>query len=157
MRKCSPFRSWQTARIATCANPLYVGLFLVFAALTLLMPVSGALFALVASFALQLVLIHGEEAFLSEKFGEPYRVYLRSVPRLFPSLRTTLSPSGNKPHWLPAVLSELTPIGVFITIAFLSWTYDMRLMGRAVLISFGLSLIVRALMPGIKPASAQPR
>lgn len=137
-------------------NPLYVGIMFVFAALSLLMPASGALVAIVLEFALQLVLIHGEEAFLSTKFGEPYRAYLRAVPRLFPRLRTTLEHSGNKPHWLQAALSELTPIGVFVTIAFLSWTYDVRLMGRAVLISFGISLVVRALMPGLKPASAQP-
>jgi hypothetical protein len=73
---------------------------------------------------------------------------VRAVPRLVPRLRTTLAPSGNKPHWLQAVLSEITPIGVFATIVFLSWTYDVRLMGRALLITFGLSLVVRALLPG---------
>jgi hypothetical protein len=46
-----------------------------------------------------------------------------------------------------AALAELTPIGVFIALAFLSWSYDSRLMGRAVLIFFGASLVVRALLP----------
>jgi hypothetical protein len=44
-------------------------------------------------------------------------------------------------------LSEINPIGVFITIACLSWTYDNSLMLRAVLITFGVSLVVRALLP----------
>lgn len=137
-------------------NPLYIGLWCVIAAIALLMPVTGALFALVAVFLFVLSLIFGEESFLAMQFGEPYRGYLHTVPRLLPRLRTTLAPSGNKPHWLQAVLSEITAIGVFFTIAVLSWTYDNRLMGRAILISFGLSLVVRALMPGLRPSSSSP-
>lgn len=131
-------------------NPLYLGILCVFAALSLLMPLTGALFSLIAATAFQLILISGEEAFLAAKLGEPYRAYLQAVPRLIPRLRTTLKPTGNKPHWLQAVLSEILPVGIFVTIAFLSWTYDQRLMGRAILISFGISLVVRALMPGVK-------
>lgn len=52
------------------------------------------------------------------------------------------------------MLAELTPIGVFVALAFLSWTYDNRLMGRTILIFFGASLIVRALMP---QTAADPR
>jgi protein-S-isoprenylcysteine O-methyltransferase Ste14 len=137
-------------------NPLYLGLGCVFAALALLMPPTGALFVLVTSTALQLFLIFGEERFLASQFGKSYKAYLKSVPRLIPRLRTTLAPTGNKPHWLQAVLSEITPIGVFVAIAFLSWTYDNRLMGRVIAVSFGLSLIVRALMPGLRESSSSP-
>ncbi len=35
-------------------------------------------------------LILGEEAFLSAQLGEPYKAYLRAVPRLIPRLRTTV-------------------------------------------------------------------
>jgi protein-S-isoprenylcysteine O-methyltransferase Ste14 len=111
------------------------------------MPASGALFTLVCVPLFLLSLILGEEAFLSDRKGESYRSYLRSVPRLVPCLRTTLAPTGNKPHWMQAVLSEITPIGVFVIIASLSWTYDNGLMLRAILITFGLSLVVRALLP----------
>jgi len=131
-------------------NPLYLGLWCVIAALALLMPPTGALVAMVLLTAFQLQLIRGEEVFLAASIGEPYRAYLRAVPRLFPRLRTNLAPTGNKPRWLQAVLSEITPIGVFVTIAFLSWTYDRWLMARAIMISFGLSLVVRALMPGLQ-------
>jgi hypothetical protein len=75
---------------------------------------------------------------------------------LLPRLRTTLTPTGNKPHWLQAVASEINPIGVFVTIAFLSWTYDNRLMIRAIIVTFGLSLVVRALMPGLRQTSIAP-
>jgi protein-S-isoprenylcysteine O-methyltransferase Ste14 len=132
-------------------NPLYLGILCVFAALSLLMPPTGALFTLIASAAFQLYLIFGEEAFLTAQIGEPYLAYVRAVPRLvprlIPRLRATPVPTGNKPHWLQAVLSEITPIGVFVTIAFLSWTYDVGLMDRAILVAFGVSLVLRALLP----------
>ncbi len=128
-------------------NPLYLGSWCMMAAISLLMPPTGALFTmtLVTLFYLRLVL--GEEAFLASSWGEPYRQYLRAVPRLFPRLRTSLAPAGNKPHWLIALLSEINPIGVFVILAFLSWQYDSELMLKAILISFGLSLVARALAP----------
>jgi protein-S-isoprenylcysteine O-methyltransferase Ste14 len=131
-------------------NPLYLGVCCMIAALSLLMPATGALFVLIAVPSFLFCLILGEEAFLVIKIGEPYRVYLRSVPRLFPRLRTTLTPTGNKPRWLQAVLSEINPIGVFVTIAFLSWTYDNWFMERAIIVTFGLSLVVRALLPSVQ-------
>lgn len=134
-------------------NPLYVGIGCMFAALALIMPATGALFVLVVAPLFLFSLIRGEEAFLTAQFGDPYRVYLLAVPRLIPRLRTTVQPSGNKPHWLQGVLSEINPIGVFVTIAFLSWTYDTQLMWRAIAVTFGLSLVVRAFMPGLQPAA----
>ena len=131
-------------------NPLYLGLLCMMAAMSLIMPASGALFVIIAVPLVVLALIRGEEAFLAGRLGEPYRAYLGAVPRLFPRLRTPLAPSGNKPHWVQALLSEINPIGLFIIIAFLSWTYDNRLMIRAVIVTFGLSLVVRALMPGLR-------
>ena len=131
-------------------NPLYLGIGCMFAALALIMPATGAVFVLIAAPLFLFSLIRGEEAFLTAQFGDSYRAYMLAVPRLIPRLRTTLRPSGNKPLWLQAVLSEINPIGVFITIAFLSWTYDTQLMMRAIAVTFGVSLIVRAFMPGLK-------
>jgi protein-S-isoprenylcysteine O-methyltransferase Ste14 len=133
-------------------NPLYLGLWLTLAALAFLMPITGALLAMVLITVFQLRLIFGEEAFLAGQLGEPYMNYLRTVPRLFPRLRSVLwftgiQPTGLKPQWFRSVLAELNPIGVFVTLAFLSWSYDTRLMVRAIVISFGVSLVVRALMP----------
>ena len=137
-------------------NPLYLGMYLWTAAMSLVMPASGALFVLITVPMLIAALIAGEETFLSASMGAPYRQYLASVPRIVPRLRTTLSPSGNRPHWMQAVLSEIFPIGVFVTIAFLSWTYDDRILWRALLISFGLSLVARALMPGLRTEANSP-
>lgn len=128
-------------------NPLYIGGWFMMAAMAFLMPPTGALFVmpLITIFFLRLIL--GEEAFLTNKLGDSYREYLRAVPRLIPRLRGSLAAAGNKPHWLTAVITELNPIGIFITVAVLSWWYDNELMLKGILISLGASLVVRALMP----------
>jgi protein-S-isoprenylcysteine O-methyltransferase Ste14 len=128
-------------------NPLYIGLWLVFAALSLLMPVSGALFAMTAVTIFLLRLILGEEAFLSGQLGQPYQEYMRAVPPLIPRFRTALPATGRKPRWLQALLTETTPIGIFAALAFFSWSYNDRLMAKVIIVSFGLSLVTRALLP----------
>jgi protein-S-isoprenylcysteine O-methyltransferase Ste14 len=128
-------------------NPLYVGLWAMTAALAFLMPVTGALFVLVAIPLFLLRLTLAEEAYLSEKLGAPYQEYLRAVPRLVPRFSSPLPRSGRKPQWGRAVLSELTPIGVFLAMAAFSWSYDLGLGERIIVVCFGLSLVVRALMP----------
>ncbi len=127
-------------------NPLYLGGWCMMAAMSFLMPATGALVCMVLITIFLFRLILGEEAFLTGKLGEPYKEYLRAVPRLVPRLRESLPAAGNKPHWMIAFLSELNPIGVFITLAVLSWSYDHMLMLKGILISFGVSLVVRALI-----------
>ena len=127
-------------------NPLYLGGWFMMLAICLLMTPSGALFTMVLVTIFYLRLILGEEAFLAAKLGEPYEEYLRAAPRLVPRLRSGLPASQAKPHWLIAVLTELNPIGVFVTLAFLSWSYDNLLMLKAVLASFLLSMVLRGLM-----------
>ena len=135
-------------------NPLYLGFWWMTAALSLFMPPSGALVAMVLVTLFQLRLILGEEAFLAVKLGEPYLAYRRAVPRLFPRLRTSLPPAGQKPQWLRSMLTELTPIGVFVALAvfaalaIVSESYNNRLVIRVILIAFGASLMARALLPG---------
>jgi protein-S-isoprenylcysteine O-methyltransferase Ste14 len=131
-------------------NPLYLGLWCMVAAMAFLMPPTGALLAMVLLTLFLLRLIFGEEQFLSTQLGEPYRMYKTGVPRLIPRLRTAVARGHSKPNWLRGVLAELLPIGVFFTLAVLSWSYDNRLMGRAILVSFGISLVVRALLPQTK-------
>jgi protein-S-isoprenylcysteine O-methyltransferase Ste14 len=133
-------------------NPLYLGLWFTIAALAFLMPPTGALFVLIAVplFLLRLVLC--EESFLAGQLGQPYQDYLCAVPRLFPRLRMILSrntpqPTGRKPQWLHAFITEINPIGIFVALAFFSWRYNNWLMIRVVIVCFGLSMIVRALVP----------
>jgi protein-S-isoprenylcysteine O-methyltransferase Ste14 len=129
-------------------NPLYLGTWLMVVAMSFDMPVTGALFAVIVIAFFLLRLILGEEAFLAQQLGEPFQIYLRSVPRLFPRLRTNLPAVEGRPHWGRAVLAETNPIGVFLIVAVLSWRYENNLMVQAFLISFGVSLVTHALLPG---------
>jgi protein-S-isoprenylcysteine O-methyltransferase Ste14 len=131
-------------------NPLYLGLWFMIAAMSFVMPATGALVAMILLTVFLMRLVLGEEAFLLSRLGETYQAYLRSVPRILPRLGTSLPSSGSHPRWALAALSEVMPIGVFVTLAALSWRYDNQLMMRAILICFGLSLVVRAFVPGIR-------
>jgi protein-S-isoprenylcysteine O-methyltransferase Ste14 len=128
-------------------NPLYLGGWCMMLAVSLLMTPSGALFTVVLIGIFFLRLILGEEAYLRAQLGEPYREYLRAVPRLVPRLRSNLPHAAARPHWLIALVTEVTAIGIFVAVAFFSWTYDNLRMIKVVAISFGISLIVPAFMP----------
>jgi hypothetical protein len=127
-------------------NPLYLGGWFMMAAISLLLTPSGALLMVVLIGIFYLRLVLGEEAFLAGKLGEPYRAYLRAVPRILPRFRVELPSAEAKPLWMTAVLTEIMPIGAFITMAFLSWTYDNTTMLWGILISFLASMVVRGLM-----------
>lgn len=128
-------------------NPLYLGLWCMVASMALVMPPTGALVCMVLLTVFLLRLTLGEEAFLAKQLGAPYRAFLASVPRLLPRLRSAIAKGNARPDWLRGMLAELLPVGVFVTLACVSWTYDNRLMGRSILISFGISLVARALLP----------
>ena len=129
-------------------NPLYVGGWCMTAAMSLLMPPSGALVCMIVTTTFYLRLIFMEEHFLDAQLGATYGQYRRHVPRLFPRLRSSL-PRGNvHPRWMVAASTEIISIGVFITLAGLAWTYDNLLMIKAILVSFGLSLVAQALAMG---------
>jgi len=61
--------------------------------------------------------------------------------------------SEMRPNWWIALLAEVMPVGVVVSYALLSWQYSADLMARALLISFGLSLVTRAL---IRPQANPP-
>jgi len=135
-------------------NPLYLGSWLTLAAAAMVMPPTGALFAIVLITVFYLRLTLGEEAFLTATLHEPYREYLLTVPRFIPHRRGSLMAAGNKPHWLTAIVTELFPIGVFITLAGLAWRYDHQLMLEGIFVSFMVSLIARGLMKALIPTLA---
>jgi len=128
-------------------NPLYLGAFIHTFALALLMPPSGAIFCILAVFFFQLRLIAGEESFLTTKLGEPYLAYRAKVPRLLFALTPRVPASSLQPKWLTAFLGEIYMWGVVVTFAILGWRYNSILLIKGILISLGLSLIVRAFLP----------
>jgi protein-S-isoprenylcysteine O-methyltransferase Ste14 len=128
-------------------NPLYLGTLIHTLALALLMPPSGAIFCIVVIAFIQMRLIAGEEFFLTAKLGAPYLDYCAKVPRLFPSFIARVPASAAQPTWLTAFLSEIYMWGVFVSFAVLGWRYNSVLIIKGVLISLGVSLIVRAFLP----------
>jgi protein-S-isoprenylcysteine O-methyltransferase Ste14 len=108
-------------------NPLYLGIFIHTLALALLMPPTGAIFSILAIGFFQLRLIAGEESFLTTKLGESYVAYCAKVPRLVPALTPRVPASTIQPKWPIAFLGEIYMWGVVI--------------------SLGISLIVRAFLP----------
>jgi protein-S-isoprenylcysteine O-methyltransferase Ste14 len=128
-------------------NPLYLGTFLHTLAVALLMPPSGAVFCIVATGFFQLRLIGAEEAFLSARLGEPYQAYRALVPCLLPALRPRMPASAMRPAWLTGIVGEIYMWGVVASFAIAGWRYNALLVIQGVIISLGVSLIVRAFLP----------
>ncbi|HTW45418.1 MAG TPA: isoprenylcysteine carboxylmethyltransferase family protein [Acidobacteriaceae bacterium] len=131
-------------------NPLYFGSYLFALAMAVLMPPSGAVFMVLALAVQHMRLIFREERFLESQQGAAYLAYKSRVPRLVPSLVARVPGSSAKPHWMQAAMAEsfqLTMTGCF---AVLAWRYNAQLLIQALLVCFGISLVVRAIV--VKPA-----
>jgi protein-S-isoprenylcysteine O-methyltransferase Ste14 len=128
-------------------NPLYMGIFLHSFALALFMPPSGAVFCIIAIALFELRLIFGEEAFLGARLGEPYLAYCARVPRLLPALRARVAASTARPAWGMAFVSEIYMWGVVVVFAVEGYHYNAQPIIQGILISLGLSMVVRALLP----------
>jgi protein-S-isoprenylcysteine O-methyltransferase Ste14 len=134
-------------------NPLYLGTFVHTLALALLMPVSGAVFTIGMIGLVQVRLILGEEAFLTEQLGTAYTAYCALVPRLVPSLRARVTGTGVRPQWVQAVLAEVYMWGVAGSFAVLGWRYNANLLTQCVLVSLGVSIVARAFPMKERPAA----
>lgn len=68
-----------------CRNPLYLFSFIAFIGILF---IKGQMLLLIFSIICYLIIYHltilGEEAFLSEKFGDDYKEFLKTTPRFFP-------------------------------------------------------------------------
>lgn len=134
-------------------NPLYLGSFVFSLAVSILMAPMGAIFFLVAMFVQKLRLILGEEAYLAARQGEPYLAYMARVPRLFPSIVPRVNASPARPRWLQAVVAEIYVVGLAACFAVLAWRYNAQLLTQALIVCFGISLVVRAFAIERAPSS----
>lgn len=126
-------------------NPLYFGVLLFALAVSILMPPSGTVFFLVFTFLQFWRLLLREEPFLETQHGETDRVYKSAVARIFPKPVARISKSTVEPRWLQAFVAECFYVAMTACFAVLAWRYDANLLIQALLICFGLSLIVRGL------------
>ena len=127
-------------------NPLYLGTWLLSFPIALLMPVSGAIFTLIAVLVFELRLIFGEEAFLGPKLGPDYEKYKNLVPRLVPRVRSAVGAADVQPKWLQAIVSEIFAVGFMLCFAVFAWRYNAFLLTKCMLVCFGVSLVVKALI-----------
>jgi protein-S-isoprenylcysteine O-methyltransferase Ste14 len=125
-------------------NPLYLGLTLNIIALSILMPLPGAIFAVFAIVILLLRLIGAEEAKLADTPG--YRAYAALVPRLLPSLTPRVPSTPAHANWMRGILGELYFWGAAISFAVLLPQYSALAISRGVLLSFGIGLVARGLL-----------
>jgi protein-S-isoprenylcysteine O-methyltransferase Ste14 len=133
-------------------NPLYLGTLLHTFAVALIMPWSGAIFTIALIWIFQIRLALAEEPFLAAKFGESYLAYKERVPRFVPSVSPRVPAAGASPHWGQAALGEIYMIGVAITLLVFGWSFNVNTLLQGVLISLGLSLVMRAFVP--RPSSS---
>jgi protein-S-isoprenylcysteine O-methyltransferase Ste14 len=138
-------------------NPLYLGTFIHTLALTLLMPLTGAIFVIIIIGLFVLRLVAVEEAFLTKTLGEPYLAYRAKVPSLFPVFTPRVAASPMQPKWPSAFVGESYYWGVAISFLALGWRYNSLLIIQGVVVSFGISIVARAFIrkpPVARPASS---
>ncbi len=128
-------------------NPLYLGTLLHTFGIALVMPASGGVLTIALIWLFQIRLALAEEPFLTARFGEPYRAYAARVPRFIPALTPRVPAAGASPHWLQSCLGEIYMLGVAITFAAFGWSFNSFTLIKGILVSLGLSLIMRAFMP----------
>lgn len=134
-------------------NPLYLGTLLHTLGIAILMPPSGALFAVTLIWLLQVRLALAEEPFLTAKFGQPYRDFCARVPRFVPALTPQVPAAGARPHWLQALAGELYFPAVFLVLAIFGWSFNANPIQRGILIALGAWLIALALIPRPRAAT----
>ena len=127
-------------------NPLYVGLWLYTLAVAILMPPSGALFVVIAVTVLILLLIRTEERNLATERGEAYAAYVLIVPRFFPATSPRVPAGANQARWMQAFMGEVHTWGVVVTYLTFADRYNATILIQGVLISLGISMMLRAFL-----------
>jgi hypothetical protein len=120
------------------------------AGIALLMPPAGAVFTVAAIWILQVRLVMAEEHFLANRFGEAYKTYADHVPRFLPAPKPLVPEAGQSPQWLLAVGGESYFLGVVLTLAGFGWDFNSLPLLKGLLVSLGISLILRAFLPRAK-------
>lgn len=88
-------------------NPLYLGNVLLAIGVGLLAPWPGWIFLIVANVAYVYVLIACEERDLLATYGDAFRRYCKTVPRLFPRLTPVPAQGAMRPSLVQGLLTEV--------------------------------------------------
>jgi len=114
-------------------NPLYLGNLPLVAGVGLLASRAGWFFMVFGMWWFVYRLIRREEAGLLQTQGEPYRAYLKAVPRLWPSLTPRVPAAIGQPRWGQAIAAEM-----FI------WLFGVAVLSFAITLNFMVTCIIFA-------------
>jgi protein-S-isoprenylcysteine O-methyltransferase Ste14 len=128
-------------------NPLYLGTLLHTIGIAILMTPTGTIVSILLIWLFQIRLALAEEAFLTQRFGQPYLQYKAAVPRFLPTPKPQIPAAGKRPRWVQALLGELYFVAAFGVLATLGWGFNAQPLQQGLLISLGVWLVVRALLP----------
>ena len=140
-------------------NPLYLGNLLTCAAVSILMPLSGAIVFLAGVVLLTAALVAAEGPHLVLQLGAAYNTYRQQVPSFIPAIRAHVRPAPVKPRWIQSVAAESFHVGFALCLVVFAWQYNVDLLIRCLLICFGISLVAngifsaRALRPVMPPSA----
>src|ERR1700682_5991992 len=88
-------------------NPLYLANLPMAAGIGVMASRLGWLFMIVGMWLFVYRLILREEDGLLQSQGEPYRAYLKAVPRFWPALTPRVPSAGGQPYWGQAIAGEM--------------------------------------------------
>ena len=135
-------------------NPLYLGTWLLTAAISVLMPPGGALFALVTVTLLIVAWVMAEERKLTIERGDAYTAYLKKVPRFLPAITPRIPAGTARPDWLQGFVGEIHLWGMAITYLLFAHRYNVTILEQGVLISVGVTFLMRAIWRPATPATS---
>jgi hypothetical protein len=69
------------------------------------------------------------------------------VSRFLPSLTPQVPAAGAQPHWIQSLLGEIYFPAAFFVLAIFGWSFNAQPIRQGLLISLGVWLIVRGLLP----------
>ena len=139
-------------------NPLYLGNLLTCAAISILMPVAGAVFFLVGCTLLTFALVAAEGPHLAQQLGSAYDTYRAQIPSFIPVLRSQVAASTAKPHWAQSFAAEVFHVGIAVCLLLFAWQYNVDILIRCVLVCFGLGLVANGIFSAraLRPVEMPP-
>lgn len=124
------------------------------AAISVLMPPGGALFALVTVTLLIVAWVMAEERKLTIERGDAYTAYLKKVPRFLPAITPRIPAGPARPDWLQGFVGEIHLWGMAVTYLLFAHRYNVTILEQGVLISVGVTFLIRAIWRPATPATS---
>ena len=123
-------------------NPLYLANLPMAAGIGVMASRLGWLFMIVGMWLFVYRLILREEDGLLQSKGEPYRAYLKAVPRFWPALTPRVPSAGGQPYWGQAIAGEMIFWLFGVAELCFAFTLNIKLTGIVFVSSFAVYFIV---------------